>query len=195
LPGDAVSLRCCHVRLFEELLCCRVQQKLPRGGVVVSYPLAVGELERVAGASIHASSNACYRFQDKDFLPRRTEATWATAVGRRHNARLAFGVVAHVSRACSTGSGRAWTVGTYGQGVPALVTCFQRCALGFSAGEVLGHGTTSPRSVCRAQTRGRASDVGYVAPSCISLRGGVSGAHTRGSKALEVAAVHRPAWP
>lgn len=50
LPGDAVSVRCCHLRLCEDLLCCRVQQKLPRDGAFVSYPLAGGELERVAGA-------------------------------------------------------------------------------------------------------------------------------------------------
>lgn len=50
LPGDAVSVRYCHVRLCEDLLCCHVQQKLPRGGAFVSYPLAGGELERVAGA-------------------------------------------------------------------------------------------------------------------------------------------------
>jgi hypothetical protein len=58
LPGAAVSLRYCHVRLFEELLCCRIHQKLPRGGAFVSYTLATALRFRGAGRAIHPSTVA-----------------------------------------------------------------------------------------------------------------------------------------
>jgi hypothetical protein len=49
LSSDMVSIKCCHVWLFEELSCCRVQEKSPLGGAFVSYLLAVNYLERAAG--------------------------------------------------------------------------------------------------------------------------------------------------
>jgi hypothetical protein len=86
-------------------------------------------------------------------------------------------------------------VGTECRGVPAFVTCFQRCSSGWSSGESLGHGKTVKRAVCSAQQRGLGAEVCYVAPSCISLLGGVVWSRTRVRQALSAAALSRPARP
>jgi toxin YoeB len=106
-----------------------------------------------------------YRFQEKDFLPRRLDAALANAVGRLHSASISAGVWANVSRACSTLAVRASQVGKSCRGVPAVVTFFHSCSIGWSSGASRGHGKTVKRSVCAAQKRGIAADVCYVAPS------------------------------
>jgi hypothetical protein len=43
-----MSLRYCYAWFFALQLCCPVRENLPCGGVFVSYPLAVSELEMYA---------------------------------------------------------------------------------------------------------------------------------------------------
>jgi hypothetical protein len=49
LCGDAIPVTSCDISLLSIPSCCPVREKLARGGTFVSYLLAVGELDRVAG--------------------------------------------------------------------------------------------------------------------------------------------------